>query len=131
MRGGDEAPGVMWAVTVELVRCVGLIADSIRRGDDVRLARALEKLHALDELAHRMFSTDAALVISLMRQFADRYASASIFNPMLRLAALRPEQIGRASSRARVCQHVQITVVGVSSKKTLQIIIKLIFFTYN
>src|SRR3546814_6594529 len=86
MRGGDEAPGVMWAVTVELVRCVGLIADSIRRGDDVRLARALEKLHALDELAHRMFSHDAALVISLMRQVADRYASASIFNPMRRLA---------------------------------------------
>lgn len=101
MRGGDEAPGVMWAVTVELVRCVGLTADSMRRGDDARLGRALEKLHALDELAHRMFSHDAALVISLMRQVADRYASASIFNPMRRLAALRPERSGRLLRYAR------------------------------
>src|SRR3546814_4878983 len=67
--------------------------------DDVRLARAIEKLHALDELAHRMFSHDAAMVISLMRQVADRYASASIFNPMRRLAALRPE---RRSEERRV-----------------------------
>src|SRR3546814_6858028 len=48
-----------------------------------------------------MFSHDAALVISLMRQVADRYASASIFNPMRRLAALRPERSGRLLRYAR------------------------------
>src|SRR3546814_6904091 len=36
-----------------------------------------------------------------MRQVADRYASASIFNPMRRLAALRPERSGRLLRYAR------------------------------
>ena len=101
MRGDDEGPGVMWAVTVELVRCLGLVADSLRRGDDDRLGPAMGKLHALDELTNRMFSHDAALVIGLMRQVADRYVAASIYNPLRRLAELRPERSQRLMRYAR------------------------------
>lgn len=100
--GGErEGPGVKWAVTVELVRCLGLIADSLRRGDDDRLAVAISKLHALDELANRMFSLDATLVIGVVRQVADRYGAATIYKPMNRLAALRPARTSRLQRYAR------------------------------
>ena len=65
LRGDVEGPGLIWAVTIELIRCLGLIADSLRRGDDARLETALSKLHALDELADAIFSHDAALVLGL------------------------------------------------------------------
>ena len=55
----------------------------------------MAKLHALDALSSRMFSPDAALVITLMRQVADRYVSASIYRPLMRLSALRPDRAGR------------------------------------
>jgi len=97
----DDAPGIFWATTVELIRCLGLIADSLRRGDDPRLTVAIRKLHGLDELAARTFRLDAALIVSLMRQVADRYVAASIYIPMRRLAALRPEQKSRMLKYAR------------------------------
>lgn len=91
----EEGPGMVWAASVELVRCLGLVADSLRRGDEERLGTAMAKLHALDALSSRMFSPDAALVITLMRQVADRYVSASIYRPLMRLSALRPDRTGR------------------------------------
>ena len=91
----EEGPGMAWAASVELVRCLGLVADSLRRGDDARLGIAMAKLHALDGLSSRMFSPDAALVITLMRQVADRYVSTSIYRSLMRLGALRPEKTGR------------------------------------
>lgn len=81
---------IAWFFTVELVRSLGLIADSLRRGDDVRLEIAMSKLHALDEMATRTFSDDASLVIALMRQVADGYRAASIYRPLRTLAALNP-----------------------------------------
>lgn len=101
MHGEDDTPGFLWTVTVELVRSLGLIADSLRRGDDERLAPAMAKLRALDDLANQLFSHDAALVIGLMRQVADRYVAASIFTPLRRLAALRPERTDRLLRYAR------------------------------
>lgn len=101
LRGEAEGPGVKWAVTVELVRCLGLIADSLRRGANDRLAMAISKLHALDELANRMFSLDASLVIGVMRQVADRYSAATIYKPMNRLAELRPARANRLQRYAR------------------------------
>lgn len=102
LRGDDdEGPGVKWAYTVELVRSIGLLADSLRRGDDARLTAAVKKLHALDELANRMFSLDAALVIGVMRQVADRYVAASIYRPMMALAERRPEKTNRLLRYAR------------------------------
>lgn len=80
---------------MELVRCLGLVADSLRRGDDERLGTAMAKLHALDALFSRMFSPGAALVVTLMRQVADRYVSASIYQSLIRPSALRPDRTGR------------------------------------
>lgn len=101
MHTDEDSPGVFWATTVELVRCLGLIADSLRRGDDQRLTIANEKLHGLDQLAARTFRLDAALIVSLMRQVADRYAATSIYIPIRRLAELRPEKQSRLLQYAR------------------------------
>lgn len=101
MQGEDKTPGFLWTMSVELVRSLGLIADSLRRGDDERLAPAMAKLRAMDDLANRLFSHDAALVIGLMRQVADRYVAASIFTPLRQLAALRPERTDRLLRYAR------------------------------
>lgn len=97
----DGGPGLTWAATIELVRCLGLIGDSLRRGDEDRLATAITKLHALDELAKRLFSHDAALVISLMRQVADRYADATIYKPLRTLASMRPDRTKRLLAYGR------------------------------
>lgn len=99
--GDDDSDRVTWYFTIELVRCVGLVADCLRRGDDARLERALAKLHALDDMAARTFSDDAALVLSLIRDVADRYASASIYKPLRALATLRPERIDTLTAYAR------------------------------
>lgn len=101
LEGEDEDFGPTWAATIELVRCIGLISDSLRRGDEDRLATAMAKLHALDELANRLFSHDAALVISLIRQVADRYASATIYKPLRALAAMRPDRTNRLLAYGR------------------------------
>lgn len=97
----DSGAGPTWAVTIELVRCLGLIGDSLRRGDEVRLATAMTKLHALDELANRVFGHDAALVINLIRQVADRYADTTIYKPLRALADMRPDRTDRLMAYGR------------------------------
>lgn len=99
--GEDDSDRVTWYFTIELVRCIGLVADCLRRGDDARLERALAKLHALDDMAARTFSDDAALVLALIRDVADRYAASSIYKPLRALATLRPERIDTLTAYAR------------------------------
>jgi hypothetical protein len=53
--GEEDGDRVAWYFTVELVRSLGLIADSLRRGDDDRLELAMAKLYALDHMAARAF----------------------------------------------------------------------------
>lgn len=97
----SERSGVSWALTVELVRTLGLTADCLRRGDDNRLAVAIRKLHAFDALATRTFSDDAALVISLVRQVADSYVSATIYRQLRAIATMRPERADKLLAYAR------------------------------
>lgn len=97
----EDGDRVTWYFTIELVRCIGLVADCLRRGDDARLEQALAKLHALDEMAARTFSDDASLVLSLIRDVADRYAASSIYKPLRALASLRPDRLGTLSAYAR------------------------------
>lgn len=97
----EDSHRVAWFFTVELVRGLGLIADSLRRGDDSRLEIAMSKLYALDEMAARTFSDDASLVIALMRQVADGYKAASIYRPLRTLAALNPARTGKLVAYAR------------------------------
>ncbi|MDO8409235.1 MAG: DEAD/DEAH box helicase [Phenylobacterium sp.] len=105
MRGkapeGEAPPTVSWAFSVELVRSLGLVADCLRRGDDERLETAMDKLHALDAMATRTFSDDASLVISIMRDVADSFVTATIYRPLRSLGALRPERSPRLLAYAR------------------------------
>ncbi|RQU29886.1 DNA helicase [Burkholderia cenocepacia] len=105
MRGevanGEAPPTVAWAFSVELVRSLGLIADCLRRGDDERLAVAMDKLHALDAMATRTFSDDASMVIAIMRAVADSFVEATIYRPLRALSALRPERSSRLLAYAR------------------------------
>jgi hypothetical protein len=87
--------------TVELIRSLGLVADSLRRGDDARLGRAMGKLEALDLMAMRILSDDASLVISLLYQVAESYKAASIYGAVRVLAGLNPERQGRLLAYAR------------------------------
>jgi len=96
-----DPPTPAWALTVELVRSLGLIADCLRRGDQDRLQPAVAKLHALDALATRVISDDASLVISLMREVADSFVAASIYTPLQALSALRPERNARLLAYGR------------------------------
>ena len=83
---------VVWYFTVELVRSLGLIADSLRRGRDERFEVALAELIALDEMAIRTFSNDASLLVSLIRLVSESYRAASIYRPLLELAAMDPDR---------------------------------------
>lgn len=98
---GGEPDCVEWYLTVELVRCVGLIAASLRRGDDVRLERGLLKLRALDRVATRTFSSDVSLLVSLLASVAEGYKEASIYRPLAQLGHGKPEHAPRLARFAR------------------------------
>lgn len=98
---GEAGPTVGWAFSVELVRSLGLVADCLRRGDDERLAVAMDKLRALDAMATRTFSDDASLVITILRAVADSFVAATIYGPLRKLGALRPERSSRLLAYAR------------------------------
>lgn len=90
-----------WYFTVELVRALGLFADSLRRGDNARLGKAAAKLKALDAMAVRTFSDDVSLLISLLRQVGERYADASIYGSVRALGDLNPDRMPRMLAFAR------------------------------
>lgn len=94
-KDGEEEPDIVRDFAVNLVRTIGLVADCLRRGDEVRLEVAMTKFRAMDKLANRMLSADAALVVGLMRQVADGYAAATIYKPLKALATLRPTREAR------------------------------------
>lgn len=93
--------GLGWYFTVELVRCIGLIATSLRQGDDDRLGRGQLKLRALDKTATSMFSSDVSLLVSLLRAVADGYQAASIYDPIRRMSQINPDRTQRLLQFAR------------------------------
>lgn len=97
----DDDGALTWHFTVELVRSLGLIADSLRRGESSRLARAIDKLDALEKMATRTFSEDASLLITLMHAVADSYRKASIYLPIGQLANINIERKPRLMRFAR------------------------------
>lgn len=90
-----------WYFVVEIVRCLGLIADSLRRGNDLRVDTAILKLGQLDKLAIRAMPGDVSLFTSLLHAVACSYRSASIYRPLERLAELHPEFSDRLNLFAR------------------------------
>lgn len=89
------------ATTAELVRILGLLADCIRRGDDVRMAVAKQKLDALDQLVSRTFSDNISLLVGLLRQVSEEYIETSIYKPLSELAEIKPERTEFLRSYAR------------------------------
>ncbi len=90
-----------WYVVVELIRALGLIGDSLRRGNDVRLGQALEKLSGLSSLATRLASDELWVLINLIEATAKRFAANSLHSRVARLAARAPEQQPRMWRFAR------------------------------
>ena len=97
----EDESRIAWYFTTELVRSLGLIAESLRRGDSVRLARAIEKLDALEKISTRTFSEDASLLTTLMRAVADNYREASIYLPVKQLADTKADRTARLLHFAR------------------------------
>ena len=97
----DKDDRLSWYFSVELVRALGLFADSIRRGDEGRLAKAAAKLKVLDAMALRTFSDDVSLLISLLRQVGERFADTSIYRPLRTLGELNLERMARLQAFAR------------------------------
>ncbi|MEM7746742.1 MAG: DNA helicase, partial [Pseudomonadota bacterium] len=73
-RVGADIDPVAWLFTVELVRSLGLIADTLRTGNVSRFEQARKKLEALAQMALRTLSEDAALIVSLLQQVTESYA---------------------------------------------------------
>lgn len=90
-----------WYVVVELVRAVGLIGDSLRRGNDGRLEQAIDKLSGLSALATRLSSDELWILINLVEATARRFAANSLHSRVARLAARAPEQQPRMWRFAR------------------------------
>lgn len=97
----DNEDKMSWYFTTEVVRCLGLISDSIRRGNEERLARALFKLEKLEGLAVRTLSEDASLLVTLIYAVSNRFRAASIYQPIRQLAALNDKYSERLELFAR------------------------------
>lgn len=96
-----ENGGISWYFTVELVRSLGLISDSLRRGENARLVKAIEKLDSLEKMATRTFSEDTSLLISLMRAVANNYNETNIYHPIKLFSQINPEREARLNNFAR------------------------------
>jgi hypothetical protein len=99
--GDDGDDKINWYFTVELIRTLGVIADALRRGDNLRFDRGLAKLAALDKIAIRSLSEDASGLIALLHQVAISYREASIYSAVRALGAINPERAPRLESFAR------------------------------
>jgi DEAD/DEAH box helicase len=97
----DTPEKLSWYITSELVRCVGLIADTLRRGDDSRFAQGLQKLKALDAVVARTFSEETSLLVSLLHSVARTFDAFSIYKPMTELAAGQAPNLLRLRAIAR------------------------------
>lgn len=90
-----------WYVVVELVRAVGLIGDSLRRGNEERLTQAIIKLSSLGELATRLSSDELWILINILEATAIRFAANSLHTRVATLAARAPNQRPRMWRFAR------------------------------
>ena len=100
--GDDGEDKFSWYFTVDLIRTLGAIADALRRGDDLRLDRALAKLAALDRMALRTLGDDASALVALLYQVAITYRDTSIYTPIRTLSAIKPERAPRLEVFARI-----------------------------
>jgi ATP-dependent helicase YprA (DUF1998 family) len=72
------------------VRSIGLIADTLRRGNTERLNIAISKLSALDKLIARSAKEEISLLVSIIYSVAKAYKAANIYLPLLELGKATP-----------------------------------------
>lgn len=97
----DGPERLNWYFTVEMVRCVGLVAATLRQGDAGRMGQALLKLSALEKLATRSFGDDVSMLITMLSAVAKGYAASSIYGPIERLSRVNAERAPRLRRFAR------------------------------
>lgn len=97
----DADDRISWYITTELIRCISLIALSLRGGNDSRLATALQKLEAIERLASRSAGEDAALLVTLMKLVAQKYDDATVYKPLRQLADIDPSRSSQLDALAR------------------------------
>jgi hypothetical protein len=95
----DDKSG--WLITVELIRVLGLLSDSVRRGDAERYALATRKLATLEKLSNRIFSDEVSLFVSLLHEVALAYGESTIYEPVRLLSELNPDRASRLERFAR------------------------------
>ena len=97
----DPGTDLAWLTTVELVRSVGLASDSLRRGDQSRLDAAIVHLRQVERFLVRNAPEDVATLAFFIRSASERYAKATIYQPLRQLAQFRPERTSYLNGFAR------------------------------
>lgn len=97
--GAEET--LTWFGTVELVRCLGLAAQTLRRGDMVRFSVALDRLRDVERLLVRTSPDDVALLAFFLRSACERFGKSTIYAPLRRLGALNPARLAHVNQFAR------------------------------
>lgn len=77
--GTEENERSAELISSEIVRCIGLISQSLRIDDRDRLRLSLRKLDGLSRLAARGASADIWLTLALTAEVAELYARASLW----------------------------------------------------
>lgn len=99
--GEDTEGTVTWFGTVELVRCIGLAAQTLRRGDTARFSVALDRLCDVERLLVRTSPDDVALLAFFLRSACARFGKSTIYDPLRRLGALNPARLMHVNQFAR------------------------------
>ncbi|MGO8063908.1 DEAD/DEAH box helicase [Rhizobium leguminosarum] len=97
----DVDSDLAWLTTLELIRSVGLAADSLRRGEAERLEAAMTHLRQVERFLMRLAPEDVATLAFFIRSACERYAKATIYQPLRRLAAARPGHLAYLDGFAR------------------------------
>ncbi|MDW9959471.1 DEAD/DEAH box helicase [Sinorhizobium medicae] len=99
--GEGTEESVTWFGTIELVRCIGLAAQTLRRGDSVRFSAALERLREVERLLVRTSPDDVALLAFFLRSACERFGKSTIYEPLRRLGQLNPNRLQHVNQFAR------------------------------
>jgi hypothetical protein len=99
--GEGTFESVEWFGTVELVRCIGLASQTLRRGEVARFDAALERLRDVERLLLRTSPDDVALLAFFLRSACERYGKSSIYAPLRQLGVLNPDRLRDVNQFAR------------------------------
>ncbi|WP_245418777.1 DEAD/DEAH box helicase [Mesorhizobium sp. WSM3864] len=99
--GEGTEESVTWFGTIELVRCIGLAAQTLRRGDTARFSVALDRLRDVERLLVRTSPDDVALLAFFLRSACERFGESTIYEPLRQLGLLNPERLPDVNQFAR------------------------------